>query len=118
MAYCARAPAGVVGPAGAAGTPGAAGASGAEGVVNYSLIMPEKGLVVTLEDMEIGSDRTPVVTLGITDPNGLPVHPDDLIGLRFMLSYVDVDETTRNSRRPSPELSPARSATVWVKNQA
>ena len=87
-------PQGPLGVQGAQGEPGAPGADGADGVIDYLLFVSEKGLVVTLEDMEIGSDRMPVVTLGITDPNGFPVHPDDLMGLRFMLAYVDVDETT------------------------
>jgi len=85
---------GPAGPEGPIGPIGEQGVTGVEGKVNYSLIMPEKGLVVTLEDMEIGSDLKPIVTLGVTDPNGLPIDPEDLDGLRFMLAYVDVEETT------------------------
>ncbi|UCD44232.1 MAG: OmcA/MtrC family decaheme c-type cytochrome, partial [Candidatus Bathyarchaeota archaeon] len=57
-------------------------------------MMPEKGLVVRLKDVGIGSDLKTIVTLEITDPNRLPIHPDELIGIRFMLTSIDVDETT------------------------
>ncbi len=87
-------PQGATGPAGPQGPAGEQGPPGTDGVVDYSLILPEKGLVVTLNDAEIGSDLKTVVTLGITDPNGLPIHPDDLIGIRFMLAYIGVDEAT------------------------
>ena len=82
------------GPQGPTGTAGAPGAPGTDAEVDYSLLMSEEGLVVTLKDAEIGSDLKTVVTLEITDPNGLPIDPDDLDGLRFMLTSIEVDEAT------------------------
>jgi len=87
-------PEGVRGPAGPQGPIGGQGPPGADGGVDYSLLTPEKGLVVSLKDAGIGSDLKTVVTLEITDPNGLPIHPDDLIGIRFMLTSIEVDVTT------------------------
>jgi OmcA/MtrC family decaheme c-type cytochrome len=82
---------GIQGPQGSKGDPGT---PGADGMVDYDLILPDKGLVVSLNKVEIGSDLKTVVTLEITDPNGLPIHPDDLIGIRFMLTSINVDEVT------------------------
>jgi OmcA/MtrC family decaheme c-type cytochrome len=87
-------PMGAQGEQGIAGPTGETGATGATGEADYSLFMPEKGLIVTLKGVDIGSDLYTVATLEITDPNGLPVHPDDLIGIRFMLASIEVDETT------------------------
>ncbi len=54
-------------------------------------------LVVNLEDVKIGSDLKTVVTLEITNPNGLPIHPNILIGISFMLVSIEVDDTKGQS---------------------
>lgn len=93
-------PQGVAGPQGdpglqgASGAAGADGSDGADGVADYSLIKAEKGLVVAAVDAGIGSDLKAWITLEISDPYGLPINPDDLMGVRFMLAAITVDETT------------------------
>lgn len=66
--------------------------------VLVSFIRP--GLVYTLIDFEIPSDRQPLVTFSITDPGGLPLDRAGIltpgpVDLRFMLSYIPAGETQK-----------------------
>ena len=66
--------------------------------VLVSFIRP--GLVYTLIDFEIPSDRQPLVTFSITDPGGLPLDRAGIltpgpIDLRFILSYIPAGETQK-----------------------
>jgi len=80
------------------GPPGPEGPLGPRGPMGPSFMVPGEGLDVTILDARVGDDLKPVLTLNMTDSEGVPLTPGDLTDIRFMIAAIEVDMGTGLTR--------------------
>ncbi len=79
------------------GPPGPRGPPGQQGPPGTSLIVPGEGLIIKILNVEIGSDLRPIVTFNMSDADGVPLAPENLMNIRFLIAAEEsrqVDEAT------------------------
>lgn len=90
--------AGDAGPAGPAGAQGPAGETGPQGA---AYVPPGPGLMVEITGAEFPAEGNPVVTVNITDPDGIALTAEGLEGFGFTVAQIVVDSETGLSKYQS-----------------